>query len=56
MVVNAAGIMPLAPVAELDLACWTRCTGPTSRGTFAVTQQAARGLRRGGAMVNFSTW
>jgi 3-oxoacyl-[acyl-carrier protein] reductase len=53
--VNAAGIMPLAPVAELDLDVLDRVYRTNVRGTFAVAQQAARRLRRGGAIINFSS-
>jgi 3-oxoacyl-[acyl-carrier protein] reductase len=55
VVVNAAGIMPLAPIAELDLAVLDRIYRTNIRGTFAVSQQAARRLRDGGAIINFST-
>jgi 3-oxoacyl-[acyl-carrier protein] reductase len=53
--VNAAGIMPLAPVTELDLDVLDRVYRTNIRGTFAVAQQAARRLRRGGAIINFSS-
>jgi 3-oxoacyl-[acyl-carrier protein] reductase len=55
VVVSAAGIMPLAPVAELDLDVLDRIYRTNVRGTFAVSQQAARRLRRGGAIINFSS-
>ncbi len=55
VVVSAAGIMPLAPVAELDLDVLDRIYRTNIRGTFAVSQQAARRLRRGGAIINFSS-
>jgi 3-oxoacyl-[acyl-carrier protein] reductase len=53
--VNAAGIMPLAPVTELDLDVLDRVYRTNIRGTFAVAQQAARRLRAGGAIINFSS-
>lgn len=53
--VNAAGIMPLSPVTELDLDVLDRVYRTNIRGTFAVAQQAARRLRRGGAIINFSS-
>jgi 3-oxoacyl-[acyl-carrier protein] reductase len=53
--VNAAGIMPLAPVTELDLDVLDRVYRTNVRGTFAVAQQAARRLRAGGAIINFSS-
>ena len=55
VVVNSAGIMVLAPVATLDLADLDRMHRTNIRGTFVVSQQAARRLRAGGAIVNFST-
>ncbi|MEU8248145.1 SDR family oxidoreductase [Nonomuraea sp. NPDC048916] len=55
VVVNAAGIMILALVAELDLADLDRMHRTNVRGTFVVAQQAARRMRRGGAIINFST-
>jgi 3-oxoacyl-[acyl-carrier protein] reductase len=55
VVVHAAGIMLLAPLAELDLDDFDRMHRTNLRGTFVVDQQAARRLRRGGALVNFST-
>ena len=55
VVVNAVGIMPLAPVADLDLDVLDRIYRTNIRGTFAVSQQAARRLRGGGAIINFSS-
>lgn len=55
VVVNTAGIMVLAPVAELDLADLDRMHRTNIRGTFVVSQLAARKLRPGGALINFST-
>jgi 3-oxoacyl-[acyl-carrier protein] reductase len=55
VVVNAAGIMILGTVAEFDLAALDRMHRTNIRGTFAVNQQAARRVRRGGAIVNFSS-
>ncbi|MFE2754443.1 SDR family oxidoreductase [Actinosynnema sp. NPDC059335] len=55
VVVNTAGIMVLAPIADLDLADLDRMHRTNIRGTFVVAQQAARRVRRGGAIVNFST-
>ncbi|MEU1268722.1 SDR family oxidoreductase [Streptomyces sp. NPDC005799] len=54
-VVHAAGRMPLSPVADLDLAELDSLYRTNIRGTFVVDQQAARRLRQGGALVNFST-
>jgi 3-oxoacyl-[acyl-carrier protein] reductase len=55
VVVNTAGIMVLAPIAALDLADLDRMHRTNIRGTFVVSQQAARRVRAGGAIVNFST-
>ncbi len=55
VVVHAAGIMYLAPVAELDLDRLDRLHRTNVRGTFVVDQQAARRVRDGGAIINFST-
>jgi 3-oxoacyl-[acyl-carrier protein] reductase len=55
VVVNTAGVMVLAPVAELDLADLDRMHRVNIRGTFVVAQLAARRLRAGGALINFST-
>jgi 3-oxoacyl-[acyl-carrier protein] reductase len=55
VVVNTAGIMLLAPVAELKLEDFDRMHRVNVRGTFVVSQLAARRLRPGGALINFST-
>jgi 3-oxoacyl-[acyl-carrier protein] reductase len=55
VVVNTAGIMPLAPLVELDLDTLDRIYRTNIRGTFVVSQQAARRVRSGGAIINFSS-
>ncbi|MEU0947974.1 SDR family oxidoreductase [Streptomyces canus] len=55
VVVHSAGRMPLAPIAELDLAELDALYRTNIRGTFVVDQQAARRLRPGGALVNLSS-
>ena len=55
VIVHAAGIMPLAPLAELDLEVFDRIIRTNLRGTFVVDQQAARRLRDGGAIINISS-
>ncbi|GAA3787711.1 SDR family oxidoreductase [Streptomyces chiangmaiensis] len=55
VLVNTAGIMRLSPLVELDLDELDRMHRTNIRGTFVVDQQAARRLRRGGAIINFST-
>ena len=55
IVVNTAGIMILAPIATLNLDDLDRMHRTNIRGTFVVSQQAARRVRSGGAIINFST-
>ena len=55
VVVNTAGIMLLAPLTELSLEDFDRMHRTNVRGTFLISQQAARRLRNGGALVNFSS-
>ncbi|MEV8376679.1 SDR family oxidoreductase [Kribbella sp. NPDC056861] len=55
VVVHAAGIMPLAPLADLDLAVFDQVIRTNLRGTFVVDQQAARRVRNGGAIINVSS-
>ncbi|MEU7872522.1 SDR family oxidoreductase [Dactylosporangium sp. NPDC049140] len=55
VVVHAAGRMHLQTVAELDLAAFDELHRTNVRGTFVVDQQAARRLRPGGAIIQFST-
>ena len=54
-VVHAAGRMSLAPVIDLDLDALDSTYRTHIRGTFVVDQLAARRLRRGGSIINFST-
>jgi 3-oxoacyl-[acyl-carrier protein] reductase len=55
VVVNAAGIMPLSPLADLDLEVFDRVVRTNLRGTIVVDQQAVRRLRNGGALINVSS-
>jgi 3-oxoacyl-[acyl-carrier protein] reductase len=55
VVVHAAGVMKLAPLAELDLDVLDQMHRTNVRGTFVIAQQAARRVRPGGAIVNFSS-
>lgn len=55
VVVHAAGVMALAPLVDLDLDTLDRMHRTNIRGTFVVDQQAARRLRAGGALINFSS-
>ena len=54
-VIHAAGRMPLAPLTELDLDDLDSVHRTNIRGTFVVDQQAARHVRAGGTIINFST-
>jgi 3-oxoacyl-[acyl-carrier protein] reductase len=55
VVVHTAGIMPLAPVAQMDLDTFDRVQRANVRGTFVVDQFAAQRVRSGGVIINFST-
>ncbi|WP_433676375.1 SDR family oxidoreductase [Microbacterium gorillae] len=55
VVVNTAGIMQLGPIADFSLDDFDRIVRTNLRGTFVVAQQAARRVRRGGAIIAFST-
>ncbi|WP_265920502.1 SDR family oxidoreductase [Cupriavidus nantongensis] len=55
VLVNNAGIMNLAPIAELDDAVFDRLVAINLRGTFNGMREAARRLRDGGRIVNLST-
>lgn len=55
VVVHTAGIMLLSPLVDLDLADFDRMHRTNVRGTFVVARQAARRVRRGGAILTFSS-
>ncbi|MDG9715438.1 SDR family oxidoreductase [Streptomyces sp. DH24] len=55
VVVHAAGVMALAPLVDLDLDALDRMHRTNIRGMFVVDREAARRLRAGGAIVNFSS-
>lgn len=55
VVVNCAGSMKLARVVDADLAEVDRMHRTNIRGAFVVSQQAARRVRAGGAIVNVSS-
>ena len=55
VVVHTAGIMLLQPLAEFDLDAMDRTLRTNVRGTLVVAQQAARRVRAGGAIINFSS-
>jgi 3-oxoacyl-[acyl-carrier protein] reductase len=55
VVVHAAGRMDLAPLVDFDLATLDEMLRINVRGTFVVDQQAARRIRPGGSILNFSS-
>ena len=55
VVVHAAGVMILSPLVDLDLEVLDRIHRTNVRGTFVIDQQAARRVRPGGTIVNFSS-
>jgi 3-oxoacyl-[acyl-carrier protein] reductase len=55
VVVNSAGQLRLATVAELDLGDLDALHRTNIRGTFVVAQQAARRVRPGGAIITLSS-
>jgi 3-oxoacyl-[acyl-carrier protein] reductase len=55
VVVNTAGIMLLAPLSDLDMADFDRMHRINLRGTFVVNREAARRVRTGGSIINFSS-
>jgi 3-oxoacyl-[acyl-carrier protein] reductase len=55
VLVNNAGIMKLAPVAQFDDAAFDQIIAINLKGTFNGLREAAKRLRDGGRIVNFST-
>jgi 3-oxoacyl-[acyl-carrier protein] reductase len=55
VVINTAGIMRLSPLVELSLDDFDRMHRANVRGTFVVAKEAARRVRPGGAIINFSS-
>lgn len=55
VVVHTAGVMPLSPIADLDLDELDDVIRTNLRGTFVIAQLAARRVRNGGAVVAFSS-
>jgi 3-oxoacyl-[acyl-carrier protein] reductase len=55
VLVNNAGIMKLAPVAQFDDAAFDQTVAINLKGTFNGLREAAKRLRDGGRIVNFST-
>jgi 3-oxoacyl-[acyl-carrier protein] reductase len=55
ILVNNAGIMKLAPFAEVDDAMFDQTIAINLKGAFNCLREAARRLRGGGRIVNFSS-
>ncbi len=55
VLVNNAGIMKLAPLADSDDALFDSQVAVNLKGTFNALREAARRLRNGGHIVNFSS-
>ncbi|MEE2047444.1 SDR family NAD(P)-dependent oxidoreductase, partial [Nocardiopsis tropica] len=55
VVAHTAGVLRLARVAEQDLDDLDDLLRTNVRGTFAVAREAARRVRRGGAVITFSS-
>ncbi len=58
VLVNSAGIVDLAPAAELALAAWQRTLDVNLTGTFLMAQAVARGMiadGRGGRILNLAS-
>jgi 3-oxoacyl-[acyl-carrier protein] reductase len=55
VVVHAAARMDLAPLVDFDLATLDEMLRINIRGTFVIDQQAARKIRGGGSILNFSS-
>lgn len=55
ILVNTAGIMQLATIAESDDALFDRMIAVNLKGSFNTMREAARRLRDGGRIVNFSS-
>lgn len=55
VLVHAGGRMDLQPMAEYDLEVFDELIRVNTRGTFVINQQAAKHLRDGGSIINFSS-
>jgi 3-oxoacyl-[acyl-carrier protein] reductase len=55
VVVNNAGIMPLSPIANGDVATFDKVIATNLRGTFLVLAQAAQHVSEGGRIIAFSS-
>lgn len=55
VLVNNAGIMELAPIAEMEASTFDRMVAINLKGTFNTLQEAARRMGNGGRIINLST-
>src|SRR6202035_3806030 len=55
VLVNNAGIMPLSTIADTDDATFERLINVNLKGTFNCLREAAKRLREGGRIINFSS-
>jgi len=55
VIVNNAGIMPLATIAASDDAMFDRLIAVNMKGSFNMMREAAARLRRGGRIINLSS-
>lgn len=55
VLVNNAGVMAIKPFAELDDETFDRIISINIKGTFNTLREAAKRLRNGGRIINFST-
>ena len=55
VVVNSAGVMPLTPIAENNLAAFDQAIATNLRGAYLVMAQAAQHLEQGGRIVALSS-
>ncbi|WP_438754437.1 SDR family oxidoreductase [Pararhizobium sp. O133] len=55
VLINNAGIMTLSPIGDADDASFDRQIGVNLKGTFNTMREAAKRLRNGGRIINFST-
>lgn len=55
VLVNNAGVMDIAPIAQMDDATFDRMVAINFKGTFNTLREAAKHLRHGGRIVNTSS-
>jgi 3-oxoacyl-[acyl-carrier protein] reductase len=55
VVVNSAGVMPMAPIAESSLEAFDKVIATNLRGSFLVMAQAAQQLEKGGRIIALSS-